>query len=118
MTVKTEYVFLGHDNSIDLILMAQPGDSDTYSAIDLSGVSKVTLTFEGVTIEDTNKDALPILWNQTGYSLGEIHFQLGGQALPEGEGLAWIVIYDSIYTNGLAIEKPLPLLVRAEIEVP
>jgi hypothetical protein len=38
--------------------------------------------------------------------------------LPEGEGLAWIVIYDSIYTNGLAIEKPLPLLVRAEIEVP
>jgi len=59
--MTTEIVYLGHDNSIDLVLKADG------TARDLSNVTKITATFDSTKIESTDKAAGAIRWAQDGY---------------------------------------------------
>jgi len=60
-----EKVYLGHSNTINLIL------KQNNTAVDLSGVNKMTLTFNGELLEATASSTLSITWNEAGYVTGE-----------------------------------------------
>jgi hypothetical protein len=92
----TEIVYLSHDNTIDLILKADG------VAVNLSSVTKMTVTFEGVTLTSTNKSTDPILWNQVGYELGEVRLVLGGTTIVANSYRnVYLVVYDPIYPDGI-----------------
>jgi len=92
----TEIVYLNHDNTIDLILKADG------TAVDLSSVTKMTVTFGTITLTSTNQVADPILWVQVGYERGEVHLILGDANIPaKSYKNVYLVVYDSIYTDGI-----------------
>ena len=93
--MSSEIVYLGHDNTIDLILKSDG------TAEDLSGVTKITATFGDtlITSEDAAEGA--ITWDQDGYETGEIRMALGDQDIDEGSYDVIIVIYDAVNINGI-----------------
>jgi hypothetical protein len=93
--MTTEIVWLGHDNTIDLLLKANG------IAQDLSAVTKITATFGTVTITSTDKAAGVITWDQAGYDTGEIRMDLGGEAINARGYIIHIVVYDPSNTNGI-----------------
>jgi len=105
----TEIVYLGHDNTIDLLLK-QDG-----TAQDLSGVTKITATFGDTLIESTDAANGPITWAQSGYDTGEIRLALGAQSIDEGRYMVPIVVYDSGNPNGIVWDY-VSVEVKAEVE--
>jgi hypothetical protein len=94
--VNIEVVYLGHDNSIDIILKADG------TAVDLSGVTQMTLTVGDVLVSSTNQAADPILWNQAGYATGEVHLILGAEAIEATDKTRCpLVVYDAAHTEGI-----------------
>jgi len=93
--MNTEVVYLGHDNTIDLLLKADG------TAQDLSGVTKITATFGDTLVESTDPAGGPITWNQDGYDTGEIRLALGGQPINPGVYSVPITAYDPINTDGV-----------------
>ena len=106
---KKEYVYLGHDNYIDLILMANG------SAQNLSGITKMTLTFDTTKISSANQASDPILWNQAGYQTGEIRIFLGKQSLTPGSYEAPLIVYDASDPDGIVWDI-IPIIVVAQLE--
>lgn len=107
--MNIETVYLGHSNTIDLIL------KENNTAVDLSGVVKMTLTFNGQTLESTNSTA-DITWNQAGYETGEIRLHLGNQStLSTGIYEAPLVVYESTDTIGV-VWGNVPLRIKEEVE--
>lgn len=105
-----EIVYLGHDNSNDLILKADGVE------VSLSGVTSMTLTIGTKKISSTNQLTDPILWTKSGYSKGEVHLLLGHQSfVPKNYRTCPLVIYDSSYEDGL-VWGNIHLDVRAEVE--
>ena len=72
----TEHVYLGHDNTIDLLLTADG------AAVDLGAVTRMTLELDATTTldSDTSPDAFD--WD-TG-TTGKLILALGGEAIDAG----------------------------------
>ena len=95
--MSREYIYLGHDNTNDLILKADG------SAQDLSTVTKITATFNDDTyIESEDNENGLIKWAVSGYDTGEIRLDLGGQSITPGDhDNVPIVVYDPSNTDGI-----------------
>ena len=84
MSPRLEYIYNGHDNTIDLILSSTV-DGVT-SPADLSGVTRMKLTFDGTTI-DTNDQGVStgagknFDWTQGD---GKLCLKLGSLDIPPG----------------------------------
>ena len=88
-----ELIYLGHDNTFSRVL------KEDGSPVDLSGVSRMTITIGNYTIDsnaDGNDDAFD--WDQGN---GVVEFALGGQELLAGDYQARIVVYDNVNVNGI-----------------
>ena len=107
--MTSEIVWLSHDNTIDLLLEAKD------VAQDLSSVTKITATFDNITITSVDHAAGAILWNNGGYDTGEIRLDLGGEAIPAGGYDVPIVVYDPSNPNGV-VWGPIHMAVKAEVE--
>jgi len=107
--MTTEIVWLGHDNTIDLLLKAEG------VAQDLASVTKITATFNGTTITSEDHAAGAILWNNDGYDTGEIRLDLGGQTIAAGGYDVPIVVYDPSNADGV-VWGEISVLVKAEVE--
>lgn len=93
----TEVVYLGRDNSIDLLLKADG------VAQNLSSISSMKLIFiDGSTITSTNLDDDPIRWIKSGYAEGEVRLFLGGETLTAGKYNTELVLYDVDNVNGVS----------------
>jgi len=90
-----EIIYLGHDNTINLVLKADG------AAQDLSSVTKITASFGDTLVESEDAAAGAITWAQDGYDTGEIRLDLGGQSITAGKYHVPIVIYDAQNTNGV-----------------
>ena len=100
-TTITEVVYLGYDNTIDLLLEADG------VAVDLVNVNRAVLTFGAYTI-DSDVTANIFTWTGLGVT-GKMRIKLGGQSIVSGTYKATLVLYDVINTNG--IRWPVFLLV-------
>lgn len=111
-----EYIHLGHDNTVDLLLKADNQDGAGAVAVDLTDVIKITLSFGAVLIESTDKAAGLITWDQTGYAVGEIRIAVGGESLPVGSMVVPLIVYDASTLNGVVWDRELPFIVVASKE--
>ena len=91
-----EYVYLGRDNTIDLLLKADG------TATDLASVTKITASFNNVLISSTDNEAGLITWDVDGYDTGEIRIAVGGETIPGGKyNKVPIIVYDATNTTGV-----------------
>lgn len=109
--MAAETVYLGHDNTIDLILKAGG------VAVDLTSVDTITLTINGATIASENGATDPIRWIQLGYATGKIRISLGEQAISPGRYPAVLVVYDPSNPNGV-VWGEIDVRVNEEVEMP
>ena len=93
--MKTEIVYLGHDNSIDIILKADG------VAVPLDDVTDMSLTFGTTLIESDNGAADPLRWDKEGYDVGEVRIFLGDQTITPGSYKAPLVVYDPTNPEGV-----------------
>jgi hypothetical protein len=93
--MKSEIVYLGRDNSIDLLLKADG------VAVDLSAASKMTLAFGTTLIESENGGGEPIRWAQSGYKTGEIRLKLGDESILPGNYRAPLIVHDPASPDGI-----------------
>jgi len=97
--MATEYLYLGRENTIDLILKADG------VAVDLSAVTQIKAVFNTVVISSTNPAAGLIKWAQGGYDTGEIRLDCAGDTNLETQGAGiWdvpIITYDPSNTDGI-----------------
>lgn len=110
-----EYVFLGHANSIDLILKSKRVEDDLPVPQDLAAVNKITLTVGTVLVSSTNQEGDPIRWVQAGYETGEVHISLGALALAPGTYRVPLVVYDTENPEGI-VWGYIPVEVVEEVE--
>lgn len=113
--MKTETVFLGRDNSVDLLLKADG------TAADLSSVTKITASFRSVLISSEDSTAGAIRWEGDDFDTGEIQLHLGDEAIPAGKYSVPIVVYDAANANGIqwtvsSTDFGVPILVKADQE--
>jgi len=104
-----EKLYLGHNNTIDLIAKVNG------SAQDISGVTKITATFDDTTYTSEAHDTGCIKWNNDGYVTGEFRLDLGDESIPAGEYDVPIVLYASSYSDGLMWDR-VTIQVIAEVE--
>jgi hypothetical protein len=107
--MQTEFVYLGHDNRIDLILKADG------AAVDLSGANRMTLTLGSALIDSDNGEADPIRWAKGGYATGEVRLFLGGEDLTATDYKAPLVVYDGSNPEGI-VWGVIPISIIAEVE--
>jgi len=103
----TEIVYLGRDNTIDLVLVA---DGDVPS---LASVTRMTLELEDGSVIDSLQDHGVFDWDQTisaaeaqkvtGAEAGDskLVISLGQQTLAAGDHYAELVIYDADHEHGI-----------------
>ena len=90
--MTTETVYLGYDNTVDLLLKADG------EAQDLSSVTKMTLEVDETTIDsDTSPDAFDWAPGVT----GKVILDLGAESLSEGTYRATLTVYDPTNANGI-----------------
>lgn len=104
-----EFVYLGHENSIDLILKADG------IAVNLTSVTRITLTLGATLIDSDNGDTDPIRWAKVGYATGEIRLFLGDQLITADNYQAPLVVYDPTNTDGIVWDL-IPITIIAEVE--
>jgi len=90
--MTTEVTYLGHDNTIDLLLKADD------IAQDLSSVTRMTLEVDSVTINSAISGSA-FDWN-TGVT-GKLILALGDESLIAGEYRATLTVYDPTNTDGI-----------------
>jgi len=92
-----EIVYLGRDNSVDLLL------KEDGVAYNLSGFTDMTLVVGSVEITSDNGSTSSIRWSKDGYDTGEVRLYIGNESsLVAGKFCCPLVVYDeSTYTNGL-----------------
>ena len=111
MASTTETVYLGRDNSIDLILQANG------AVADLSPVTRIDLKIKTTTISSTDPAAGPVKWCQPGYATGEIRLFLGnvaGLTAAKTSVPCYIVVYDPLNPDGI-VWGQIPLLIQSGI---
>ena len=104
-----EYIYIGHDNTIDLILKADD------VAVDLTAVTSMTMSVGTLTVVSTNVGGSEITWAKAGYGTGEVRIKLGSQTIAAGNYQAWLVVYDLANPNGV-VWGSFPVTVHAEVE--
>jgi hypothetical protein len=105
-----EIVYLGHDNSIDLLLKSNG------TAVSLATVNRMSLTLNDKAVDSTNSTAQPIQWNKNNYVTGEVRISLGTEStLTPGDYDATLIVYDSTYTNGI-VWGAIPLRIKSNME--
>ena len=107
--MRTEIVYLAHDNWIDVILKADG------VAVALTSVTRMTLTFGTKLIDSDNGDTDPIRWIKAGYATGEVRLFLGAEAIAAGSYAAPLVVYDATNVEGI-VWGLIPITVTADIE--
>lgn len=108
--MPTENVYIGHDNTIDLILKSDG------IAVSTTGITKITLQVADELVSSTNQATDAIRWNQSGYKTGEIRLQLGHQDIDAGRyPRCYLTIYDVVNTDGI-VWGALQLFVLADVE--
>lgn len=97
--MATEKLYLGRDNTVDLVLKADG------VAVDLAAVTSIKATFNQVEIISTDKAAGLIKWDQGGWDTGEIHLDCADDSdLKSQGGGTWdvaIVVVDPSNTKGI-----------------
>ena len=107
--MNREIIYLGHNNSVDLLLKADG------SAEDLSSVTSMTLTVNGAKVSSTSSSAGPIRWSGGTLDTGEVQLHLGDEALDVGTYDCPLIAYDSTNTEGV-VWGDVPLKVTADVE--
>jgi hypothetical protein len=107
--MRQEIAYLGHDNSIDIVLKADG------VAEPLDSITKMTLTFGTKLISSDNGETDPIRWKKVGYQTGEVRLFLGDQVISPGSYKAPLIIYDSGDAEGIVWDY-LNIKVVAEVE--
>ena len=107
--MQTEFVYLGHDNSIDVILKSNG------AAVALTSVTQMTLTLGTKLIDSNNDDTDPIRWIKSGYATGEVRLFLGAEVIAEGNYQGILIVYDATNPNGIVWGR-VPLTIIAEVE--
>lgn len=107
--MQTELIYLGHDNFIDLILKSDG------VAVDLTSVTRMTLTLGATLIDSDNGATDPIRWAKAGYATGQVKLYLGNQTITAGSYRAPLIVYDATNTNGI-VWGLVPLAIIAEVE--
>lgn len=107
--VDVESIFLGHDNSSALILVMSGNPISTAS------FTKMELKVGNVLVSSLNVGDTPIRWNRGGYALGEVQLHLGFEALEPGVFNVPLIVYSTVYPNGMVWDK-IRLLVYSEVE--
>lgn len=108
--MDTEIVWLGHDNTIDLLLKASS------SAASLTSVTKITATFDTYLVENSSASSGAITWAGSSYSTGEIRLKLGSDgSLAAGTYDVPIIVYTASSSTGIVWDI-IPIKVRAEVE--
>lgn len=98
--MKTENVYLSHANTITLILL------NNGSPVDLSTVTRMTLSVGTSLIDSSNIDGGSITWNKSGYSKGEVRLNLGAQSLIAGTySSCYLIAYDPVNVTGIVWGK-------------
>lgn len=102
MALRTEYVYIGRDNRIDLRLKADLNDGNGMQYQDLSSVTRVDMIFDATTVTSTNQATDPIRWAvDAGYQTGEIRISIGDESIDAGEYRAPLIVYDPSNTDGI-----------------
>lgn len=107
--MECEIVWLGHDNSINLLL------KEDGVAKDLSDVTKMSVTVNGTKVLSTDKAAGLIRWDQPSYATGECRLFLGDSSLSVGRWSCPLIVYDATATDGF-VWGMVPVEVKAEVE--
>ena len=109
MLAKKEVVYLNRDNEISLILKQND------SAVDLSGVTDMTLVVGDYLIASSNASSQLIRWNDPTYATGEVRMTLGKSSiLKEGYYEATLTLFDISATAGLVWDSNVPIWVRPD----
>ena len=116
--MRPEYIYLGHNNRVDLLLKADNQDGLGSVAINLENVTQVTLSFDNLLISSTDKATGLITWDQPTYAKGEIRIAIGGEAIPAGAYLVPVVVYDASATDGIVWEEEVRFIVVDDVEAP
>lgn len=109
LSMNPEIVYLGHDNTIDLLLKADG------AAVNLDGANRMTLSFDSLLIDSDNGDLDPIRWAKAGYATGEVRIILGDQAIPAGSYRAPLVVYDPSNSDGIVWGR-IVIQIEGEVE--
>ena len=88
-----EILYVGRDNTIDVILKADG------SAVNLSGTTHVSLVFSGSTISSVGRTTW---FDWTSGTTGEIKFKLGGTTIAAGAYDAELITFDLTNTRGIS----------------
>lgn len=87
----TEYVYLGHDNTIDLLLKV---DGVIY---DITSTTKMEVEFGSTTISSATS-ASAFDWTQGD---GKLYLTMGAESIPTGTYNAVLTVYDATNTDGV-----------------
>ena len=90
--MTTEIVYLGHDNTIDLLLKADG------SAVDLSSVTRMTVDFDGTIIDS---QTAPAAFDWSTGTIGKLVLALGAQPIAAGTYQVALTVYDPTHPNGI-----------------
>jgi len=99
----TEHVYLGHDNTIDLLLTADG------AAVDLSSVTRMTLELDAGTTIDFDESPAAFDWD-TG-TTGKLVLALGGETIPAGTYRTTLTVYDPDNAAGIVWGQQFNLIV-------
>ena len=90
-----EYIYLGHDNTIDSELR------EDGSAVSLASVTRMTVDFDGTVIDSDTTGCgtdQPFDWSQ---GAGKVVFDFGQQSITAGHYAAELTVYDTTNPNGI-----------------
>lgn len=102
---ETEMIYLGHQNTIDLILNVD----GTAASLSTSTCMKLVLGKD--VISSTNGSSTePIKWAQAGYATGEVRICIGGSTLVKpGKYNAVLIVYGATYSSGVVWDDNIPI---------
>ena len=94
--MDTEILYLGRDNTIDLLLKADG------TAQSLASVTKITATFGSKLLTSTSAASGVIQWSGSSFATGEIRIAAGAESIESDRTYdVPIVVYDAANTNGI-----------------
>ena len=100
-----EYILLGRDNTIDLLLLKEGPDDSSPVAVDLENATKITASFGDDLVSSVDPANGVITWDQVGYDTGEIRLALGEETLTAGTYQVPIIVYDAVNDDGIQWRK-------------
>ena len=110
MAIDREIIYLGRDNTIDLVLKSYQGSSGV-TVYNLSGVTEVKVTFgSGVTVSSKTS---PTLFSGVTSTVGALTLKFGTANLTTGKYNSEVIVYDSTNPNGIVWgDNKIPIIVK------